>query len=71
MKTIKYKTLIGLLNQTRQMTVDQFINGRFHHNTKGWINFKLDEKKRKRYCKTFPNIVLQQRKRKNKCFITL
>lgn len=48
MRTIKYKTLIGLLNQTRQMTVDQFINGRFHHNTKGWINFKLDEKEKKK-----------------------
>lgn len=29
MKTIKYKTLKGLLNQTRQMTVEQFLNSRF------------------------------------------
>lgn len=42
MKTIKYKTLNGLLNQTRQMNMEQFLNGRFHHNTKGWINFDLD-----------------------------
>lgn len=35
MKTIKYKTLKGLLNQTRQMTVEQFLNSRFYHNTKG------------------------------------
>lgn len=41
MKTIKYKTLNGLLNQTRQMTIEQFLNKRFHHNTKGWINFEL------------------------------
>lgn len=34
MKTIKYKTLNGLLNQTRQMNMEQFLNGRFHHNTK-------------------------------------
>lgn len=34
MRTIKYKTLIGLLNQTKQMTIEQFLNGRFHHNTK-------------------------------------
>ena len=32
MKTIKYKTLNGLLNQTRQMTMEQFLNGRFYHN---------------------------------------
>ena len=60
MRTIKYKTLIGLLNQTRQMTVEQFINGRFHHNTKGWINFKLKyiltwtEKNLKILSKVFP-----------------
>lgn len=42
MKTIKYKTLNGLLSQTRQMTIEQFLNKHFHHNTKGWINFDLD-----------------------------
>lgn len=42
MKTIKYKTLNGLLSQTRQMTVEQFLNKRFYHNKKGWINFELD-----------------------------
>lgn len=30
MKTIKYKILNGLLNQTRQMTVEQFFNRRFN-----------------------------------------
>lgn len=35
MKTIKYKTLNGLLSQTKQMTVEQFIDSRFHHKTKG------------------------------------
>lgn len=34
MKTIKYKTLNGLLSQTRQMTMEQFLNKRFHHKTK-------------------------------------
>lgn len=29
------------------------------------------KKKRKRYCKTFPNIVLQQRKRKKQMFHNL
>lgn len=42
MKTIKYKTLKGLLNQTRQMNMEQFLNKRFYHKTKGWINFDLD-----------------------------
>lgn len=43
MKTIKYKTLNGLLSQTRQMTIEQFLNKHFHHNTKGWINFDYQE----------------------------
>lgn len=43
MKTIKYKTMKGLLNQTKQMTVENFLNSCFYHNTKGWINFELPD----------------------------
>lgn len=53
MKTIKYKTLNGLLSQTKQMTVEQFIDSRFHHKTKGWINFKLDEEEKKKVLESF------------------
>lgn len=38
MRIIKYKTLIGLLNQTKQMTIEQFLNKRFYHKSKGWVN---------------------------------
>ena len=57
MKTIKYKTLKGLLNQTRQITVEQFLNSRFYHNTKGWINFKLDEGEKKKVLENFSKIL--------------
>ena len=43
MKTLKYKTLKGLLKKTQQMTIEQLFTGRFDHNTKGRCNFILDE----------------------------
>lgn len=71
MKTIKYKTLNGLLNQTRQMTVEQFLNRRFHHNTKGWINFELEG-----YCyeivlERFSKYCFATKKAQNKLFFNL
>lgn len=71
MKTIKYKTLNGLLNQTRQMTVEQFLNKRFHHNTKGWINFELEG-----YCyeivlERFSKYCFSSKKAQNKLFLIL
>lgn len=71
MKTIKYKTLNGLLSQTRQMNMEQFLNGRFHHNTKGWINFKLDEEERKKVLESFSKYCFATKKAQKKCFIIL
>lgn len=71
MKTIKYKTLNGLLNQTRQMTVEQFLNGRFHHNTKGWINFKLDEKEKEKVLERFSKYCFATKKAQKQMFNNL
>ena len=71
MKTIKYKTLNGLLSQTRQMNMEQFLNGRFHHNTKGWINFKLDEEERKKVLESFSKYCFSSKKAQNKLFFNL
>lgn len=71
METIKYKTLIGLLNQTKQMTVEQFINGRFHHNTKGWINFKLDKEEKKKVLESFSKYCFSTKKAQKQMFYNL
>lgn len=71
MKTIKYKTLNGLLNQTRQMTIEQFLNRCFHHNTKGWINFKLNEEEKKKVLESFSKYCFSTKKAQNKLFFNL
>lgn len=71
MRTIKYKTLIGLLNQTKQITIEQFLNGRFHHNTKGWINFKLDKEEKKKVLESFSKYCFLSKKAQNKLFFNL
>lgn len=71
MKTIKYKTLKGLLNQTRQMTVEQFLNNRFHHNTKGWINFKLGEEEKKKVLQNFSKYCFATKKAQKQMFYNL
>lgn len=71
MKTIKYKTLNGLLNQTRQMTMEQFFNGRFHHNTKGWINFKLDEEEKKKVLESFSKYCFATKKAQKQMFYNI
>lgn len=44
MKTVKYKTLRGLLRQMsgNQFTLNNFFEERFHHKTKGWVRFYFD-----------------------------
>lgn len=71
MKTIKYKTLNGLLSQTRHMNMEQFLNGRFHHNTKGRINFKLDKEERKKVLESFSKYCFATKKAQNKLFFNL
>lgn len=71
MKTIKYKTLNGLLSQTKQMTVEQFIDSRFHHKTKGWINFKLDEEEKKKVLESFSKYCFSTKKAQKQMFYNI
>lgn len=68
MRTIKYKTLKGLLNQTKQITIEQFLNSRFHHNTKGWINFELDEEEKKKVLESFSKYCFSTKKPQKRMF---
>lgn len=50
MQTRKYKTLKGLLSQTRQLNFNDFHANRFFHKKHGWMMFSLpDEEKDKGY----------------------
>ena len=40
---MKYTTLKGLISKTRQYSLNSFVNGRFSHINKGWVNVKLSE----------------------------
>lgn len=71
MKTIKYKTLNGLLSQTIQMTVEQFLNKRFYHNKKGWINFELDGYIYDIVLERFSKYCFATKKAQNKLFFNL
>lgn len=71
MKTIKYKTLNGLLSQTNQLTVEQFLNERFNHNKKGYINFKLDSKEYEKVLDAFSKYCFSSKKAQNNLFFNL
>lgn len=71
MKTIKYKTLNGLLSQTNQLTVEQLLNGRFNHNNKGWINFKLDSKEYEKVLDAFSKYCFSSKNAQNDLFFNL
>lgn len=71
MKTIKYKTLNGLLSQTKQINVENFLNRRFYHNKKGWINFKLGEEEYKKVLKAFSEYCFSTKKAQNNFFFNL
>lgn len=65
MRTKNYKTLRGLLKQTQQLTIEQLFSGRFCHNTKGWINFRLDEKAKREAADKFAKYLLSNKQRQN------
>lgn len=71
MKTIKYKTIKGLLSHTRQLTVEMFLNGRFYHNTKGWINFSLDEREKRYIYRMLANYCYATKKRQERMYDNL
>lgn len=56
----------------RAMIVEeQFLNRRFHHNTKGWINFKLNEEEKKKVLESFSKYCFSTKKAQNKLFFNL
>ena len=59
-----YKTLRGLLKQAQVLRVEHPFRGRFHHNTKGWINFRLDEKAKRDAAKLFAEYLLSTKGRR-------
>lgn len=63
MKTLKYKTLKGLLKKTQQMTIEQLFSGRFNHTTKGWSNFVLDEDDKRKAATLFARYIYQNEHR--------
>lgn len=42
MKTRIYKTVAGMASQTKQLTAQEVLDGRFCHIKHGWINCKLE-----------------------------
>lgn len=59
MRTIKYKTLKGLLRQTSygRITLNDVRQGRFYHRTKGWVNFKLSIPAQEEFYKGIAGVV--------------
>lgn len=46
MRTLRYKTLAGLIRSTGQLTVEQALDGRYHNSRTGWRNFSLSDEAR-------------------------
>ena len=65
MKTMNYKTLRGLLKQTRQLTIEQLFSERFCHKTRGWSNFALDENAKRDAAEGFAKYLISNKKRQN------
>lgn len=63
MKTLKYKTLQGLLKKTPQITIMQLFSGRFNHTTKGGCNFKLDEDEKRKAATLFARYIYKNEHR--------
>lgn len=63
MKTYNYKTAKGLLNHTKQLTVEQFLNRSFHHNTGGWANFSVTDSVNKEICRLIASYCVATKKR--------
>lgn len=59
MRTIKYKTLKGLLRQlgSRYYTFYDLHSGRFYHKTKGWVRYNLSEEGREQAARKFAGVV--------------
>lgn len=65
MKTIKYKTIKGLLKQCGQMTVEDFFSGMMYHKSKNkYLCFDLDDTERLKAAEKFAEYLLSSKKRR-------
>ena len=64
MEKRSYKTLIGLLKQTRQMRVYDFFSGRMYVACIGWINFTIDDSVKRMVAEKFSEYLLSTKKRR-------
>lgn len=65
MKTIKYKTIRGLLSQSGQMTVEDFFSGMMYHKSKNkYLCFDLDDTERLKAAEKFAEYLLSSKKRR-------
>lgn len=64
MKTLHYKTLKGLLEQTNQMRIENLFRGRFCHKIHGFCNFTLSESEKRKAAEKFAEYILSTKKRR-------
>lgn len=65
MKTIKYKTINGILKQCSQMTVEDFFSGMMYHKSKNkYLRFDLDDAERLKVAEKFAEYLLSSKKRR-------
>ena len=66
MKTIKYKTIRGLLSQSRQMTIEYFFKNMFYHISKRkFCGFSIDDSQKRQVAEKFAEYLLSSKKRRS------
>ena len=66
MKTIKYKTIRGLLSQSRQMTIEYFFKNMFYHISKRkFYGFSIDDSQKRQVAEKFAEYLLSSKKRRS------
>ena len=66
MKTIKYKTIRGLLSQSRKMTIEYFFKNMFYHISKRkFCGFSIDDGQKRQVAERFAEYLLSSKKRRS------
>ena len=65
MKTIKYKTIRGLLSQSGQMTIEYFFRNMFYHmSRREFCGFSIDDSQKRQVAEKFAEYLLSSKKRR-------
>lgn len=65
MKTIKYKTIRGLLSQSGQMTIEYFFRNTFYHmSRREFCGFSIDDSQKRQVAEKFAEYLLSSKKRR-------